>query len=80
MLALRFARVMIFSGPPSPKFMPETLVASDNVGDGGPELTGRPGDITRARRERDLAILVVERGVSKAQPRAGERGGKPRLE
>ena len=80
MLALRFALVMIFSGPPSPKFMPETFVVSDNVGDGGPELTGRPGDITKARRERDLAILVDETGVSKAQQAAGECSGKPRLE
>ena len=40
-LALRFARVMIFSGPPGPKSRTEAFVVSVKVGEGG------PGDISR---------------------------------
>jgi hypothetical protein len=36
MLALRSERVMIFAGPFSPKFIADTLVVSENVGEGGP--------------------------------------------
>ena len=36
MLALRSARVTIFAGPFSPKFMAEALVTSEKVGEGGP--------------------------------------------
>ena len=36
MLALRLARVMILLGPLEPKFIALALVASENVGEGGP--------------------------------------------
>jgi hypothetical protein len=36
MLALRSERVIIFAGPFSPKFTADTLVVSENVGEGGP--------------------------------------------
>lgn len=60
-LALRFALVIIFSGPFGPKSMADALVASENVGDGGPGDEARFGDRARARNER--AGGIVSRAV-----------------
>ena len=52
--------MMIFSGPLAPKFIADALVASENVGEGGPGETARlAGDIAIDRIGRGLGIAGV---------------------
>lgn len=61
MLALRSARVMTFAGPFSPRFTADTLVVSENEGEGGPgEALRFPCefvDIAKGLWDRDFSIL-----------------------
>jgi hypothetical protein len=76
MLALRSERVMTFAGPFSPKFIADTFVVSENVGEGGSwETFGFPWEFVvnaRARRGRDFGM---ERGVLVVAGRESEREG-----
>jgi hypothetical protein len=64
MLALRSERVIIFAGPCSPRFTADTLVVSENVGEGGPgEALRFPCEfvvIAKGRRDRDFGIARGE--------------------
>lgn len=59
-LALRFARVMIFSGPSAPKFMAEAWVESENVGEGGGDGLRLLEPKVRARSERGRPGAMVQ--------------------
>ena len=82
-LALRLALVIIFSGPPGPKFIAEALVASEKVGEGGPgDLVLLPA-MVRERKERAGGMTVVRvadaDGLWGARRRA-KRVSKERME
>lgn len=49
--------MMILLGPFGPKSMADALVASENVGDGGPGDVARFGDRARERRERARGMV-----------------------
>lgn len=50
--------MIIFSGPLSPKFMPDAFVASENVGDGGPaDVVVLGAEMVRVRRERGRGMV-----------------------
>lgn len=58
-LALRFALVIILSGPLAPKFIADAFVASEKVGEGGPEDAARlVGAMARDRKERSRGIVA----------------------
>ena len=50
-LALRSARVTIFSGPSGPKFIADAFVVSEKVGEGGP-AEGALRPLVETERER----------------------------
>ena len=64
-LALRSARVTIFSGPSGPKFIADAFVVSEKVGEGGPGEVVRRREMVSERRERARGIVfgVVFVGV-----------------
>lgn len=57
-LALRFALVIILSGPSGPKLRADGLVASEKVGEGGPGDIVRLDEIANDLRERARGIVV----------------------
>lgn len=60
MLFFKCALVMILEGPSGPKLRTEALVASENVGDDGREISGPFGDIARERSERGRGMVLAE--------------------
>jgi hypothetical protein len=72
MLALRSERVMIFSGPFSPRFTADTFVVSVNVGEGGPAPA--PGEALRF----PCGFVVIVKGLRGRDLGIGERGFGPR--
>ena len=80
-LCFKSARVMIFEGPCSPKFIAEALVASEKVGDGGEVAVvavefrlGVAVDVLIARERRESALGIVKHSD---RPR-GERDRRER--
>lgn len=53
--------MIIFSGPSGPKFIAETLVVSEKVGDGGPGEVFRRFEMVSDRSERARGMLVGSR-------------------
>ena len=78
MLALRFALVIIFSGPSGPKLRTDALVVSVNVGDGGPGDISRLGERACVRRERTRGMAGVQKQDQSVEDGDGRREDEER--
>ena len=71
--------MMILSGPLGPKFMADALVASENVGDGGPGDFVLLAERVSERRERAAGMTVVT-GMATTTPRRAGTATRGRVE